>query len=246
MLNASQITLTDSQIQQIAKKIWQNECGGSIDGLTTWNTGEGFASLGIGHFIWYPENQKGPFEEQFPHFLAFAKQADANIPEWLKDVKGCPWRSRDAFLKDLQSPKMVELRAFLSKSLFIQAQFIVKRLENLLPTITQGLSSKDKDHVMKMFDRLAKEPQGVYVLLDYLNFKGEGTSLQERYQGKGWGLLQVLQQMPDLSNRSPTEEFVIAAKAVLSQRVQNAPPERNENRWLKGWFNRLESYLKES
>jgi hypothetical protein len=44
--------LSESQKMAIGKKIWQNECGGTVDGLTTWNVGEEFPSLGIGHFIW--------------------------------------------------------------------------------------------------------------------------------------------------------------------------------------------------
>jgi len=45
--------LSASQKAAIGKKIWQNECACSVDGLTTWNAGEEFPSLGIGHFIWY-------------------------------------------------------------------------------------------------------------------------------------------------------------------------------------------------
>ena len=46
--------LGDAQLERIGKRIWSNECNGTVDGLTSWNTGENFASLGIGHFIWYP------------------------------------------------------------------------------------------------------------------------------------------------------------------------------------------------
>ena len=37
--------------------------------------------------------------------------------------------------------------------------------------------------------------------------------------------------------------FVSAASNVLSTRVANAPPQRNEQRWLAGWQNRLQTYL---
>jgi hypothetical protein len=37
----------------------QSSAGGSITGLTTWNAGEEFPSLGIGHFIWYPAGFDG-------------------------------------------------------------------------------------------------------------------------------------------------------------------------------------------
>ena len=39
------------------------------------------------------------------------------------------------------------------------------------------------------------------------------------------------------------DDFVAAATRVLERRVANAPSERNEQRWLAGWRNRLQSYL---
>ena len=65
-VSASEIRVSDAEADRIGKKIWQNECSGTRDGLTSWNKGEDFPSLGIGHFIWYPENKRGPFKESFP------------------------------------------------------------------------------------------------------------------------------------------------------------------------------------
>jgi hypothetical protein len=48
------INLSPAETRRIGNRIWQNECGGTLAGLTSWNTGENFASLGIGHFIWDP------------------------------------------------------------------------------------------------------------------------------------------------------------------------------------------------
>jgi hypothetical protein len=79
----------------------------------------------------------------------------------------------------------------------------------------------------------------VYPLVDYVNFKGEGTSPTERYRGQGWGLLQILETM----NEGPAlEEFRVAAAQVLTRRVHNAPPERHEERWLAGWLSRVRTY----
>ena len=64
-LTVHAITLLQSDALKIGKKIWQNECNGTVAGLTSWNEGENFASLGIGHFIWYPKGQRGPFDESF-------------------------------------------------------------------------------------------------------------------------------------------------------------------------------------
>ena len=90
--------------------------------------------------------------------------------------------------------------------------------------------------------RLADSAQGCYALIDYVNFKGEGVLLTERYQGRGWGLLQVLEGMSTASDRSPTAEFAESAARILRERAENAPPERNEQRWLSGWLNRVASY----
>ena len=65
------VVLSHGDTLTIGRKIWQNECNGTIAGLTSWNEGENFASLGIGHFIWYPKNQRGPFEESFPKLVSF-------------------------------------------------------------------------------------------------------------------------------------------------------------------------------
>src|SRR5437588_1132341 len=74
---AAAINLSPADTRRIGKRIWQNECNGTIEGLTSWNAGENFASLGIGHFIWYPKGERGPFEESFPKFVRFvaAKRA---------------------------------------------------------------------------------------------------------------------------------------------------------------------------
>src|SRR6266404_3179051 len=66
------VTISHTDALRIGKKIWRNECGGSVAGLTSWNSGENFASLGIGHFIWYPKGVRGPFDESFPKLVEFA------------------------------------------------------------------------------------------------------------------------------------------------------------------------------
>ncbi len=93
------------------------------------------------------------------------------------------------------------------------------------------------------FHRVAETPQGIYALTDYVNFKGEGISGTERYQGQGWGLLQVLQQMPG-NTSDPIMEFADVAECVLTRRIRNAPQKRHaiEARWLPGWEVRIETY----
>jgi hypothetical protein len=83
--------------------------------------------------------------------------------------------------------------------------------------------------------------RGLYILLDYTNFKGEGTLKSERYNGQGWGLLQVLWHIDD-RERNKQKAFATSAKAMLSRRIGNSPKSRGEERWRKGWNIRLDTY----
>jgi hypothetical protein len=99
----------------------------------------------------------------------------------------------------------------------------------------------ERHKVKANFYRVAGERLGPYALMDYVNFKGEGVSPTERYRGEGWGLLQVLETMPE--NGPALPGFVKAADQVLTRRVENSPPGRGEAKWLPGWRNRLTTYL---
>jgi hypothetical protein len=237
---AQSIRLSDSQASQIGARIWQNESGGTIAGLTAWNYGEDFASLGIGHFIWYPAGRKGPFEESFPLLVRYFATNGVKIPDWLRNATSCPWSDRYRFLADQRSPRMEELRSLLAGTILLQARFAAARLEAALPKMLQAIPTGEREKPRKNFYRVAAERLGPYALVDYVNFKGEGTLASERYQGEGWGLLQVLEAMAD---GPALPEFRRAAEAVLTRRVKNSPPERGESRWLPGWKNRIRTYV---
>jgi hypothetical protein len=234
------IQVAPQDAEKIGQKIWMNEGAAKVENLTVWNKGETFASLGIGHFIWYPPGQEGPYLEGFPPLLAFFEQQGVNIPGWLKKTSDCPWNSRQAFYKDINSAKMINLRNLLKNTISQQIQFIIKRLEQALPQMLDALPTEERrNHVRQQFYRVAQKPVGVYALVDYINFKGEGVSPKERYQGQGWGLLQVLENMPGDSNNLMVE-FAKSADKMLTLRVRNAP--KDESRWLPGWRNRLKTY----
>lgn len=236
--------LSQSEAYRIGMQIWLNECSGKKEKLTSWNEGEEFASLGLGHFIWYPSNQSGDFKETFPELVNFIDKQGAPIPAWIKNAVGCPWPSRLVFQQAQASPEMHELREWLFATFDFQIQFIVNRLHRALPTILKHVSPKKHMHITKQFQRLSQSPAGLYALIDYLNFKGEGIAKSESYHGYGWGLLQVLNRMKG-SHSGPEvlQEFVDSAKYVLNRRIENAPPERKEERWRQGWYNRLNTYL---
>jgi hypothetical protein len=238
------ITLSQADVLKIGKKIWQNECNGTIAGLTSWNAGEDFASLGIGHFIWYPKGRQGPFDESFPKLVSFISKRGAKRPTLLLGTgeKPCPWNSRAEFLGAQHSTEMNQLRKFLADTIDLQAEFLIARLESALPKMLAEAAPSDRANVQEQFERLTKTPQGCYALVDYVNFKGEGVLHTERYQGQGWGLLQVLEAMHGTSDTVAVDEFSRAAKTVLTRRVQNSPVQRHESRWLSGWIRRVNSY----
>lgn len=242
----SAYTLTKQEAEEIGRKIWKNECAGTIEGLTSWNEREEFASLGIGHFIWYP-NSDQIFNETFPALIKFMLSKNIAVPAWLLKKDGqaaaCPWKTRESFLKAFNSKKMNELRSFLKETIPVQTEFMIQRLHWSLPKLFGALTFFKKRAVRVQLKRLTDTPQGLYAIIDYLNFKGEGINPHEDYQGKRWGLLQVLERMKGKEpGKAALQEFAQCAEAVLVERVQHAPPERQEERWLPGWKNRLATY----
>jgi hypothetical protein len=238
------INLSHIDVQRIGKRIWQNECNGTISGLTSWNEGEDFASLGIGHFIWYPKGRRGPFEESFPKVVSFISKRGGKLPTLLlrSGEQPCPWNSRAEFLRAQHTVEMNQLRQFLADTIDLQAEFLIARLDGALPKMLDETAPADRPNVQQQFDRVSRTAHGCYALVDYVNFKGEGVLHTERYQGQGWGLLQVLEAMHGTSDAAAVDEFSRAAKAILTRRVHNAPAERHESRWLMGWIRRVNSY----
>src|SRR6516165_3908521 len=141
--HAQSIRLSDEQAAQIGAKIWQNESGHTIAGLTAWNFGEEFASLGIGHFIWYPAGRRGPFEESFPPLLRYLETNGVKIPDWLLNSQSCPWPNRSRFLADQRSPRMEELRSLLARTVPLQAKFTVDRLQAALPKMLDAAQASE-------------------------------------------------------------------------------------------------------
>lgn len=230
----------------IGVKIWFNECDGSVSGLTSWNNGESFASLGIGHFIWYPFPGKASSHDGFPRLLRYMKERGIAIPDWLKEHDGlyCPWKSRTEFLQAQYSNQMIELRQFLRNTIAIQAEFMTYRLEETFPQLLTTVSAVDRPYIFQQFCSMARTPIGIYAMVDYLNFKGAGVSVSQQSFMRGSGLLQVLGGMryapPGMSQ---LQAYVWSAKNALIRRVEKAPPEYHQERWLAGWFRRLNTYM---
>jgi hypothetical protein len=211
-----------------------------VAGLTSWNTGEEFASLGIGHFIWYPKGYEGPFDESFPKLIGYLRQRGAAVPAWLLSTPDCPWASRAAFNADAKGERQQQLRALLSTTVREQTEFIIQRLANAVPAMIQaGGQAVAVSHSL-----LSQSAEGQFAMIDYVNFKGEGLNPKERYNNQGWGLAQVLAEIRPPNAAAAPAAFGETAKAILARRVANSPAARGEKRWLAGWSNRCDSYKK--
>ena len=249
-LPVPQLVLPGDLAKKIGQKIWLNETGGKIDAITSWSANEEFASLGIGHFIWFPVGKWLPFEESFPALLEFMRKKNVHLPAWLDQtqIPANPWTSRAEFRKNSNSPQMKELRQFLLDTVAEQTQFMVARaqgaMEKILKTTPDGT---EREHIVIQFTRVIRASENFYPLIDYINFKGEGTNPNEAAMNsetgrrQGWGLKQVLLKMNgDTSDpKAVRAEFADAAQFVLQQRVRNLPSNRV---FEVGWLRRIATY----
>ena len=231
---------------KLGKKIWMNESSGKVSGLTHWNVGEEFPSMGIGHFILYPKGFDGRWTETFPLFVKYAQSKNAKgLPIWVQTAKDCPWNSREEFLKNINDPRLVDLRNFFKNNVALQTEFIIQKSRGALSKMLAAAPQKDRAKLLANYKKVATTLNGTYALIDYENFKGDGTNPRERYKGQGWGMTQVLLNMKETSGgQASAKAFAESAKAMLLRRVKNSPPARGEKRWTAGWNNRCDTYAR--
>ncbi len=237
------LNITKEELSIIGDKIFKNEAGGKLENLVYWNKGENFPSLGIGHFIWYKQNESGIFDESFPPLVEYYKSKNINLPKIIKNNKYAPWKNRDELMKfkDTKNKDVEELTSFLYNTRDVQVMFIYERLRLSLEKMKE--KSKNKDNLEYQFYRVANSKNGLYALIDYVNFKGEGVKDTETYKGEGWGLRHVLENMNGTKiGQEALLEFSQSSKFVLRRRVSNSDKSKNEAQWLKGWENRCDTY----
>jgi len=244
------LVLAPDVATKVGRQVWRNETGGERDMITAWNEAEDFMSLGIGHFIWFPDRLETRFQESFPKMLTFLRQHGAAPPSWLDrdKVPPCPWTTRDHFQREFRGKQMSELRAFLHDNVGLQATYLVERMQGALPKILESLpTDAERAHVRAQFIRVAAASPDLYPLVDYINFKGEGIAASETYPNidtgvpEGWGLKHVLIEMKGTTAEQDAVlgEFADAAGYVLKRRIRNNPPNK---RWEKGWLKRVDTY----
>jgi hypothetical protein len=238
-------SLTSYELNVISDKIYQNETGGNPKYLMYWSPNENFASLGIGHFIWYPKNEPKRFDETFPSMIDYYVANKVAVPKWLLQARkiGAPWRNKEVFERARSDKEFQQLKNILMNTKALQTQFFFDRVHASIPEIITHVAPEYRKHIIANYNALVKTKGGLYPLIDYINFKGKGIKATERYNNQGWGLLQVLKNMrPVQQGAGALEEFSRVAYLMLERRVRNSPVEKNEKRWLSGWKKRTDTY----
>jgi hypothetical protein len=214
--------------------------------LASWDP-RGFACLGIAQNIWYNRANvlANPnvfiFVEDWPAVASQLSDAGVAIPNWALGSENCPWQTADQMNAD---PNLPALLATLSTDPAItqQARCIYNRLieamdPNSPTSILANLPPGEAELIQNNFNAVAavvdanNKPLGTFALIDYDNFKGEGTAPKERYNTQGWGLQEVLAQMDpsEMQAVGALQAFVTSAQHCLKARVKNAMIEYDRN-----------------
>jgi len=244
--DAQAFEVSQADTLQIAQRVFKNECNVEKNCLLEWGPGEDFLSLGLEHFIWYPPNAPNIFKEGFRLYLQYAKEKGESLPVWLDKTPfpSCPWLSREQFLSSKDSQPYKDLMDFMLRTKLAQANYLIENTKHSLKDIIAAAPAKERPRISKYIAQLSGNPQGLYAIIDYLDFKGAGIGNSDEFKGERWGLLQVLERMGDRpTSQEALEEFVRSAKIVLTHRVYFAPNDRHEERWLQGWLRRVNTYL---
>ncbi len=235
----------NSELYAIGDQIFKNETGGKIDQLVHWNHREDFASMGIGHFTWYPAGRRARYGNTFPGLLDYLQKNGVQLPYWIQRARfeGAPWHTREELMRAKNTPEVRQFSQLLYNTRNLQAKYIMDRAMRAMPRLVKKTPQHLRTHVADNLNAVANSRGGRYVLIDYVNFKGEGLNRNGGYKGHNWGLLQVLEEMrPTNIGPQALNEFADAAMRVLERRVRNSNPRRNERKWLRGWRNRTNTY----
>lgn len=225
----------EEKMTSLENKIRTNKSS-SQDKVIYWHLHEPFPYLGVGQFIWFPKDASFSYEEDFPSLLKFMQERGHKLPEWLDSRFTCPWSTRQEFEKDQK--KQQELKETLELGFELQIKFLVSHTFETFEKIIKSFDEKDRTLMEDKFKQLLEDPRGLYVLIDYCQFKGTGLSEKEFKDGYGFGLKQVIKELPN--DALNIECFVKTAKDILKNRVKNS--NGDDEKWLSGWMSRLDRY----
>lgn len=241
-------SISEFDAKKLGMVIWNNEAEKRIDLLAYWGSYSTFPEIGIGHYIWYPQGQTGPYTAQFPPLCAYLESRGVQFPQWLLEAYlagGAPWQTREEFLYDTQRTN--ELRQFLAATVDLQTQFMIKRLEDEWADILAAAPSERQAQMQLYFELMRSSLLGTYALVDYLNFKGSGLNPREERNGHRFGLLQVMLDLPDgLNEENITKAFAICAARRLVNYIAEFAPEYRPVKFLAGWVKRVSTYSRQN
>ena len=234
-----EIIINDTQAEMIALKISDNEDTREQLRLIRWPDEDEFSSLGIAPFFWHPhkaESAELNFNDLLEH-LALSH----NLPEWLNEVTTPPWDSREDFFSARHDAFKYQLRDFLQQTKSDQVQYLIKNLEANLPRMLKEVKNPfARMHAYENFYHVAVLENGVYALLDYSVFMGNGLSSEDRHKNLGWGLVHVLENMRG-NAENLVQAFASTAEVLLMRRIESLP--NDERRHLIEWRRRINTYV---
>ncbi len=254
--------LSDDQIKNFQCFSKYHEFGNSKLQVAQWNDGEDWLSLGVGHYIWYPKEGEKKYTESFPDLIKFAcsNGYTGSLPKEIGYTGGnpvlgvCPWNSKKEFEdpKTKNSDELKNIQNFLLGQ-DMQKQQALFQYNRLLDFMDKWKpANKVEEHAKEFAGRLMQDPKGLLQMIDYVNFKGEGTAPGEYYKNnKGevdrWGLKQVLETAV---NEGQGLTFIEAAKSTLNRKINTDPkicekhtnPEECKKDLKAGWEKRINDY----
>lgn len=216
---------SSSSVDSLIDQIKQNESGDSgLEWYAAWNNGENFPSMWFAHFIWGTDTGHGNSFHDMMNFITQTR--GVSLPEQLNFLKNpnppSHWSGPSGMRKD---PNYRAITEFLSRSDVKRAgyDFIKEqRLDSMRWKLTGDSLNK--------FNLLAKWPKWPYILMDYINFKGEWLGRS------GYWFKNVLDAMPmPRDTLDAARKFRDTASRLLAARSDSG-------RWMAGWNNRLNTY----
>ncbi len=266
------IFFTDAQLTDLGHRLW--ETYNSEKKIILWDE-RGFACVGIAQFLWEPAGVNTIFGDDWRSCALALKSQGVALEDWM--LGPSPWSSEEEFNRAVEQhdPRLEQLRVSLSTPLVIreQARVIVERFQKALflnseNSILNNLPPGEAELLLANAKAVAnvcdenQRPLGLFALIDYTHFKGEG--LDGGYNTQSWGLQRVLWNMQNIDpafvrTHSALEIFVASAEEILEERILNYRIERDRNNtpvpndkpdahfdesvYRDFWYNHLNNYF---
>lgn len=170
--------MSEEQLSQLSKKLYQNVTKGDAEQFLTWNDTQQALHLGFG-FVWYPQTSANVSKSTFPAYLRYLQSQNVPLPIWLMNAQtlGAPWTTRQSFATSQRDPEIRELRRILETTKELQALYLLQRLHEKTPTLVQAASGADRERLIHNLQSLQNAKGGLYPLLDYMSFDEKGLSI---------------------------------------------------------------------